>query len=154
MLIPLTVPETRRLLTGGGNAPARQPQRLQWSHWRRRHQATAKRGHVARRMVNTPSVPRTLTAISIPGTPLLTEGWWFHLAPLLPPRHGKRGRLPGDARPILDGLLWMMHTGGGWRGIPSRFGAWHTIYSRYQQWCRDGTWERVVAALSLLPHES
>jgi len=152
MLIPLAVPETRRLLTGNGDALTRDLQRLRWSHWRRRHQATAKRGHVARRMVNTPSVPRTLTAIPMPGMPLLTAEWWLHLAPLLPPRHGKRGRAPGDAHPILDGLLWMMHTGVGWREIPSRFGAWHTIYSRYQQWRRDGTWERVVAALSLPTH--
>jgi len=148
MLIPLTVPETRRLLGESSDAAAQQ-HRLHWSQWRRRHQATAKRGHVTRRKVNIPSVRGLLTAIPIPGTPPLTEGLWARLAPLLPSPCGKRGRAPGNSRCVLDGLLWMMHTGVGWRGIPSRFGGWHTVYSRYQQWCRDGTWERIVAMMTL-----
>ena len=151
MLIPLTVPETRRLL-GESRDGTTQQHRLHWSHWRRTHQATAKRGHVTRRKVNIPSVRVLLIAIPIPGTPLLTEELWTCLAPLLPPHEGKRGRAPGKSRPILDGLLWMMHTGVGWRAIPPHFGPWQTIYSRYQQWCRDGTWKRIVAIMALPTH--
>ncbi len=89
---------------------------------------------------------------AVPGTPMLTDALWLQLAPFLPPRRGKRGRMPSDHRPILDGLLWMMNTGRGWRDIPPQFGPWHTIYSRYQQWRRDAgalraEWERVVAAM-------
>lgn len=148
MLIPLTVPETRRLLAESRDAAVQQ-HRLHWSQWRRTHQATAKQGHVMRRMVNIPSVRVMLTAIPIPGTPPLTEGLWTRLAPLLSPHNGKRGRVPGNSRSMLDGLLWMMHTGVGWRAIPARFGPWHTVYSRYQQWCRDGIWERIVAMMTL-----
>jgi transposase len=91
--------------------------------------------------------------MGVPGTPLLTDALWTDLAPLPPPRTGKRGRSPSDHRPILAGLLWMMHRGVGWREIPSGFGPWHTAYSRYQQWCRDGTWERIVASLPPVPPE-
>ncbi|WIG57557.1 MAG: hypothetical protein OJF49_000302 [Ktedonobacterales bacterium] len=50
-LLPLTVPEIRRLLYG--LAAAADPLAtavLAWSHWRRRHQATARRCHYKRRL--------------------------------------------------------------------------------------------------------
>jgi hypothetical protein len=50
-LLPLTLPEVRRLLQWvlGRGEPARQ-RRLEWSFWRRRHQARAKRCHYRRRL--------------------------------------------------------------------------------------------------------
>jgi hypothetical protein len=150
VLIPLTVPEARRLLRISADTPERQRHGLRWSCWRRAHQATAKRCHAARRACR--HVPTgAATVMVVPSTPMLTDALWGGLAPLLPPRHGKRGRLPSDHRPILDGLLWMMGTGRGWRDIPPRFGPWHTLYSRYKQWCRDGTWERIVAVMPTSP---
>ncbi len=150
MLIPLTVPETRRLLHMVADTPEQQRHGLRWSHWRRAHQATARLCHAACRARR--SVPTGIaTTMAVPGTPMLTEELWAQLAPSLPPRHGKRGRLPGNHRPILEGLLWMMGTGRGWRDIPPQFGPWHTIYSRYQQWRRDGTWDRVVAIMPTNP---
>ncbi len=150
MLIPLTVPETRRLLQISVDTPKRRGHGLRWSYWRRAHQATARRCRAARRARR--HLPTgAATTLAVPGTPLLTEELWARLAPFLPPHHGKRGRLPGNHRPILDGLLWMMGTGRGWRDIPPQFGPWHTIYSRYQQWRRDGTWARVVAIMPTNP---
>jgi hypothetical protein len=49
-LIPLSVPETRRLLDVVLPLPPRSPEaRLAWSAWRRRHQAHARRCHYRRR---------------------------------------------------------------------------------------------------------
>ncbi len=49
-LITLTVPEIRHLLAAVFDPPAGTAARLlQWSHWRRRHQATARRSHYRRR---------------------------------------------------------------------------------------------------------
>jgi hypothetical protein len=49
-LLPLTVPEVRRLLWRLiWQAPPTQEGVLYWSHWRRRHQARAKRSHIKRR---------------------------------------------------------------------------------------------------------
>ena len=49
-LLPLTVPEVRRLLWRlVWQAPATPEGVLYWSHWRRRHQARAKRFHIKRR---------------------------------------------------------------------------------------------------------
>ena len=50
-LLPLTVPEVRRLL--GALVWAEPPpveRTLQWSIWRRRHQARARRSHYKRRL--------------------------------------------------------------------------------------------------------
>lgn len=50
-LLPLTVPEVRRLLRGlvWRSAPP-EGRMLHWSQWRRRHQARAKRCHYRRRL--------------------------------------------------------------------------------------------------------
>jgi hypothetical protein len=50
-LLPLTVPEVRRLLRGlvWRSAPP-EGQLFSWSWWRRRHQARAKRSHYRRRL--------------------------------------------------------------------------------------------------------
>ena len=49
-LIPLTVPEVRRLLHRLiWSAPPSIAHTLAWSIWRRRHQARARRGHYQRR---------------------------------------------------------------------------------------------------------
>ena len=53
-LVPLTVPEIRRLLAALGLAATisddAADQLLAWSHWRRRHQAVARRCHYQRRL--------------------------------------------------------------------------------------------------------
>jgi hypothetical protein len=49
-LLPLTVPEVRRLLFAlVWQPPPAVDQVLHWSGWRRRHQARAKRAHIKRR---------------------------------------------------------------------------------------------------------
>jgi hypothetical protein len=52
-LLPSTVPEIRRLLCGlAAAADPRVPAVLAWSHWRRRHQATARRCHYKLRLAS------------------------------------------------------------------------------------------------------
>ena len=48
-LIPLTRNEIRRLFTGLLSHPQPAQEQLHWSHWRRRHQATARTCHYQRR---------------------------------------------------------------------------------------------------------
>jgi hypothetical protein len=50
-LIPLTVPEVRRLLVAlVWSTPPPEEQIVRWSFWRRRHQARARRCHYKRRL--------------------------------------------------------------------------------------------------------
>jgi len=77
----------------------------------------------------------------------LTERQWERLSPLLPPVKPVTGRPHEDHRRVLNGLLWRMKTGAPWRDIPTRYGPWPTLYSRFRRWQRAGIWARLLAAL-------
>lgn len=69
------------------------------------------------------------------------------MAPLLPPERHTGGRPYQDHRRILNGLLWILHTGAPWRDLPERYGPWSTVYSRFRRGTRRGLWDRILAAL-------
>ena len=76
----------------------------------------------------------------------LTEAQWRALAPHLS-RNPKRGQAWSDHRRVIDGILWRLRTGAGWRDIPARYGPYQTCYDRFVRWGRDGTWLRILQAL-------
>lgn len=79
----------------------------------------------------------------------LTEGQWERIQPLLPPeKTGKKGRPRKDNRMMLNGMLWMNHSGAQWRQLPKRYGPWQSVYARFAKWCSDGIWEHVFSALN------
>jgi transposase len=145
------VPEVRRLLRALADPCDRREGRLHWSRWRRGRQASARRCHHARRARRpSSSLPTTLAAIVVPGTPALTEAGWVQIRSLLPPR-GRRGKQWCDHRDMVGGMLWVMRTGAAWRELPPEYGAWQTCHSRYARWKGDGTWSRILAALRSPP---
>src|SRR5215218_11317810 len=75
----------------------------------------------------------------------LSDEEWGLLAPLLPPRR-TAGCTYRDHRTVLNGMLWVLHTGAPWRDLPERYGPWRTVYDRFVRWRRDGTWDRLLAA--------
>ena len=77
----------------------------------------------------------------------LTDAQWEFIAPLLPERyhHGGAGHPWKDHRPLVNGILWRLHTGAPWPDIPERYGPWKTCYDRFVRWRRDGTWDRLLA---------
>ena len=44
-------------------------------------------------------------------------------------------------------LLSVVAHGCKWRGLPQRFGIWHTLYTRISRWSKAGVLDRIVAAL-------
>jgi hypothetical protein len=142
------VPEVRRLLGLLSVPQEEQRRRLAWSQWRRRHQATARRGHTARRTRQHPEeAGHAPPVVPVPGTATLSPAHWAQLEPLLPPQKPRTGRPALDHRRIIDGMLWVMHTGAPWRAIPATYGSWQTIHGRYQRWCKGGLWVQIVAVL-------
>jgi transposase len=77
----------------------------------------------------------------------LTDVQWAKLAPLLPPQRPKMGRPPKDHRLIVEAIVWLDRTGAPWRDLPSHFGPWETVASRFYRWRRRGVWDRVLARL-------
>lgn len=79
----------------------------------------------------------------------LSDRQWARLAPLFlsQPQPGQAGRPPCDYRAVVNGILWILHTGAPWRDLPERYGSCKTVFSRFNGWRRDGTWSRLVTAL-------
>jgi transposase len=49
----------------------------------------------------------------------------------------------------LNAILYVTEQGCKWRGLPKRFGPWHTIYMRMNRWAKNGVLDRVFARLQL-----
>jgi transposase len=56
-----------------------------------------------------------------------------------------------DLREVFNAVRWLVKTGAPWREIPGRFGPWHTVYTRYRDWCNAGIWHDVLAVLTPNP---
>jgi hypothetical protein len=148
-LIPLTVPEVRRLVAAMGDAAERQPFRLGWSRWRRAHQAVAARSRAVRRTSRQEALPLARATPSPPAAEAgLTDGEWLRVAPVLPPPQPTRGRPRHDHRTVLAGILWVTRSEASWRAMPKVYGKWETAYKRYRLWCATGLWQRILEALS------
>jgi transposase len=44
---------------------------------------------------------------------------------------------------------FMAEQGCKWRGLPKRFGRWHTVYMRMNRWAKNGVLDRVFEQLQL-----
>lgn len=80
----------------------------------------------------------------------LTELQWERLAPLLgkPTSLDRRGPRRTDARPILEGVLWILRTGAQWDELPRKYGAYQTVHRRYQEWVDRGIFEVILRELA------
>ena len=81
----------------------------------------------------------------------LTDAQWQRIAGFFPDRshHGQRGHPWKEHRPLVNGILWHLHTGAPWPDTPSRYGPWQTVYDRFNRWRKDGTWGNILDALLL-----
>jgi hypothetical protein len=144
------VPEVRRLVLARGAEAGTQAFLLDWSRFRRAHQAGAQRCHIARRARERPAMHHTaLPALALVGVPQagLTEAEWERVRPLLPPQQPAVGRRRHDHRTVLGGILWVLRSAAPWREMPAHFGKWNTAYVRYRLWQEQGLWQRIIDAL-------
>jgi len=78
----------------------------------------------------------------------LKPGEWSVLAPLLPTPSKKGGRPAKPHRPMVEAMLWILRTGAPWRDLPSAYGPWQSVYTRFSRWSQSGVIAAMVAALS------
>src|SRR6187455_3186498 len=81
----------------------------------------------------------------------LTDAQWDAIRAFFPDRfhHGHAGHPWKDHRPLVNGILWHLHTGAPWPDTPERYGPWKTVYDRFNRWRKDGTWAKLLDALLL-----
>ena len=59
----------------------------------------------------------------------------------------QRGNVSLTNLQILNAILYVAEHGCKWRGLPRRFGNWHTIYTRMNRWSKSGVLDRVFECL-------
>ncbi len=59
----------------------------------------------------------------------------------------QRGNVKIDNLDVTNGILYVAEHGCKWRGLPKRFGNWHTIYTRMSRWAKAGALEKVFGGL-------
>ena len=67
----------------------------------------------------------------------VTDTQWEIIKSYLGNTPKKTGRPQSDNRKILNGILWILHTGAPWRDLPEYYGPWQTVYKRFSQWQKD-----------------
>ena len=61
----------------------------------------------------------------------------------------QRGNVRLSNLEVLNAILYVAEQGCKWRGLPRRFGNWHTIYMRMNRWAKNGVLDRVFEKLQL-----
>jgi transposase len=74
----------------------------------------------------------------------LTEEQYEMIRPLMPVQ---RGNVRIGNLDVINAVLYVAENGGKWRGLPERFGNWHTIYTRLRRWAEAGVLDRLFQAL-------
>ena len=74
----------------------------------------------------------------------LTEAQYARIASYLP---RQRGNVSVSNQQVLNAILYVAEHGCKWRGMPRRFGNWHTIYTRINRWSKNGVLDRVFEHL-------
>ena len=74
----------------------------------------------------------------------ITEAQYERIAPHLPVQ---RGNVSMSNLQVLNAILYVAEHGCKWRGLPRRFGNWHTVYTRMNRWSKNGVLDRVFEQL-------
>jgi len=76
----------------------------------------------------------------------ITEEQYARIKDSLPVQ---RGNVSLTNLQVLNAILYVAEQGCKWRGLPKRFGRWHTIYMRMNRWAKNGVLDRVFEQLQL-----
>jgi transposase len=74
----------------------------------------------------------------------ITEAQFAQIEECLPLQ---RGNVSVSNLRVLNAILYVAVHGCKWRGLPKRFGNWHTIYTRMNRWSKSGVLDRVFERL-------
>jgi transposase len=77
----------------------------------------------------------------------LSDEAWERIEGLLPEDSKLGGRPWNDHRRTLNGIFWVLRTGAPWRDLPACFGAWKSVYGRFNRWSKAGMIDRIVETL-------
>lgn len=70
----------------------------------------------------------------------ITAEQYSRIEPFLPVQ---RGNVSLSNLQVVNAILYVAEHGCKWRGLPRRFGNWHTIYTRMNRWAKAGVLDRL-----------
>ena len=76
----------------------------------------------------------------------ITEEQYARIEESLPVQ---RGNVSLSNLQLPNALLYVAEHGCTWRGLPKRFGNWHTIYTRMNRWSKSGVLDRIFEKVQL-----
>lgn len=59
----------------------------------------------------------------------------------------QRGNVSMSNLQVINAMLYVAEHGCKWRGLPKRFGNWHTIYTRMRRWAKSGVLDKMFEEL-------
>ena len=74
----------------------------------------------------------------------ITEAQYCQIEHCLPKQ---RGNVSHTNLRVINAILYVAEHGCKWRGLPKRFGNWHTVYTRMSRWSKNGVLDRVFQEL-------
>jgi len=74
----------------------------------------------------------------------ISEAQCQRIEPILP---RQRGNVSMSNLTVLNAILYVAEQGCKWRGLPKRFGNWHTIYTRMNRWAKSGVLDSLFEQL-------
>jgi transposase len=77
----------------------------------------------------------------------VTDKQWNAIKDLLPGQEGDPGATAKDNRLFINAVMWIAKTGAPWRDLPVRFGNWNSVFQRYNRWCKNGVFSRIMEQL-------
>lgn len=49
---------------------------------------------------------------------------------------------------MVEAMVFIMRTGCPWRDLPSHFGPWSSVYTRWSRWAQEGVWAAILDVLA------
>ena len=77
----------------------------------------------------------------------LTDVQWEAIRNCIPGKSGDPGRAGEDNRLFINAVVYVAKTGIPWRDLPERFGNWNSVWRRFDRWCAQGVWAKLVQIL-------
>ncbi len=84
----------------------------------------------------------------------VSDEFWEKVEPLVPeaPSHERGGRPRMPERRAFEAMIYVLRTGIQWNALPRELGASSTVHARFQEWEREGFFEKLWRA-GLLEYE-
>lgn len=78
----------------------------------------------------------------------LTDNQWNHIKELFETRNQRGRPTEINLRLVVNGILFILISGCGWRYLPKEYPNWQSVYYHFRKWKKSGQWKVIYGILS------